>query len=133
MTKSKKINFLHEIVEIYIAAKIFNIIIAIYEQLKFNSDFTPYSIFHPDAQIDECLIINFEKRNHYNLLTIKSKKKNKNNSENKYNDYLSKANKPVQVNINKNEIFFENEENNTNTKYINIGEKKIFMMIYIIF
>ena len=79
------------------------------------------------------MIINFEKRNHYNLLTIKSKKKNKNNSENKYNDYLSKANKPVHVNINKNEIFFENEENNTNTKYINIGDKKIFMMIYIIF
>jgi hypothetical protein len=82
----KENKFLAGVVEIYIAAKIFNIIIAVYEQLKFNSDFTPYSIFHPDSQADDYLLVNFENRNHYNLLSIRGKNKDKNIIENKYND-----------------------------------------------
>lgn len=66
----------------------------------------------------------FENRNHYNLLRIWGKNKDKNIIENKYNDIVSKAGKPIQVNINKNEIYFEDEGNNINAKYINIGDKK---------
>ena len=65
-----------------------------------------------------------ENRNHYNLLSIRGKNKDKNIIENKINDIVSKAGKPIQVNINKNEINFEDEVNNTNAKYINIGDKK---------
>ena len=66
--------------------KFFNLIIAVYEQLKFNSDFTPYSIFNPSSPADEYLLVNFENRNHYNLLKIIDNNTEKNNNENKYND-----------------------------------------------
>ena len=57
-------------VEINLAAKIFAINIAIYEIINNNKYYTPYAIFTPESNPEDIILINFEGRNHYNLLTL---------------------------------------------------------------
>ena len=111
--------------EIYLAVKIFNINIAIYERNTELEDFTQYALFSPESGTEETVIVNFENRSHYNLITIKNTKQN--NTKLKNIEEINKSEiLKENTNITKNAMyhFNKNEYELNNGKYIEIGDNK---------
>jgi len=73
--KIKKDGFFAGIIEIYLAVKILNINIAIYERKNITDDYIQYAFFEPESGTNEIIIIGFENRGHCKIL-------NTNNSNN---------------------------------------------------
>ena len=111
-------------VEINLAAKIFSIIIAIYEIINNNKYYTPYAIFIPESNPEDIILINFEGRNHYNLLKLK---------DNKYKISFYETNsKAIESNIfkifkentlSKNNTYFKDDIYKNSGKFINVRDK----------
>jgi len=59
--KIKENKFFAGIIEINMAAKIFNLNIAIYELINNNTYYTPYAIFKPDTNTKEYILLYFSK------------------------------------------------------------------------
>ena len=56
----------------YLAVKILNINIAIYERNNTIKDFKQYAFFEPGSRTKEIIIINLENRAHYNIINIRN-------------------------------------------------------------
>jgi hypothetical protein len=79
----------------------------------------------PESEPDEIILINFENSLHYNLLKVKGQNIETQISNKTYNAIIN-INFEIKSNIlsQKNTIYFKDDENKTNTKYINAGEKQ---------
>lgn len=75
INKIKENAFFAGTIEFYIAVKLLNINIAIYERNTEMDDFTQYSFFQPESATDEYIILNLENRGHFNLINIDKEKK----------------------------------------------------------
>ena len=111
-------------VEINLAAKIFAINIAIYEIINNNKYYTPYAIFTPESNPEDIILINLERRNHYNLLKLK---------DNKYKISFYETNsKAIESNtfkifkentLSKNNTYFKDDIYKNSGKFINVRDK----------
>ena len=86
--------------------------------------YTPYAIFTPESNPEDIILINFESRNHYNLLKLID-------NQNKMSLYVTNP-KDIESNIfiifkentlNKNNTYFKNDVCKNSGKFINVRDK----------
>lgn len=110
--------------EIKLAAKIFEANIAIYEIINNNKYFTPYAIFTSESNPEDIILINFESRNHYNLLKLKDDRCKMSFYETNSKAIESNTFKIFKENIlNKNNTYFKNDIYKNSGKFINVRDK----------
>ena len=115
-------------IEIYIAATLLNINIGIYERDNINENFRQYSVFIPEKDTEDFIIINFEGRYHYNLLKYNKGKLNQIENDIDYFKNLKIENKTKITNT---KFFTGIKENSMSSHYIQLeNDENYYKFLY---